>query len=293
MSTKGFKILLAIALAVSIGHFCHRQTDGFTRSRITSALPFHAEWETPPLKAEEQRALSGILNQPFLYLGKGAQCYAFVSQDQQYVLKFFRHHRLQPPFWVPSFPLPSFLEIKRQAIYKKGQDKQARYFKSCKLAYERLREETGLVYLHLNKTDHLHQSVAIVDKLHIEHVLNLDEMEFMLQKKAQLIYPMLEEWIAKKETARMRASIDQILHLLLKRCQRGLSDKDPDLRTNFGFVDNQIIQFDVGRFSLRKNRPLSEEIIQITSSFKKWLEERDPSLALYLQEQIEEHAQNF
>jgi hypothetical protein len=279
-----FKILLCIGFFCGMERFCHHQTAGFTVGRITAELPFQAEAEAPAL---------AVFDQPFFYLDKGAQCYVFISEDRTHVLKFFRLHRLSPPWWMPHFKLPSFLEAKRQAVLDICQDRLSRHFDSYKLAFERLKDESALVYIHLNKTDCLQKQLIIVDKLGIRHPINLDDMGFILQKRADLMYPTFEKWMAQDEGEKAKTAIDQILALLKKRCERGIYDKDPNLATNFGFIEGEAIQIDVGRFRLRKQEPVQTEIIRITAPFKQWLEERDPSLALYLQDQLEGHAQNL
>ena len=55
-------------------------------------------------------------------------------------------------------------------------------FDSYKIAYENLKDETGLIYLHLNKTDFLKQKMIIIDKIGIYHEIDLDSMEFLIQK---------------------------------------------------------------------------------------------------------------
>jgi len=56
------------------------------------------------LSDQEHQELAQILNQKFSYIGKGAQCYAFVSDDQLYVLKFFKFKHLKPNLLVDLIP---------------------------------------------------------------------------------------------------------------------------------------------------------------------------------------------
>src|SRR5262249_20212942 len=59
------------------------------------------EWEMPALSPEEEKRLDVILNQRFHYLAKGAHCFAFVSDDQNYVIKFHRFaSHLRPLSWL-------------------------------------------------------------------------------------------------------------------------------------------------------------------------------------------------
>ena len=82
-------ILLALVIFAGFRLY-YRLTDDFRLSNMTYQLPFEAPWKVPALTAEEHQQLGRILDQKFTYIGKGAQCYAFASADQQYVLKFFK-----------------------------------------------------------------------------------------------------------------------------------------------------------------------------------------------------------
>jgi hypothetical protein len=75
--------------------------------------------------------------------------------------------------------------------------------------------------------------------------------------------------------------------LLRSRCERNIFDKDPNLLTNFGFIDTQAIQIDIGRFSFlphnASEQEISQEIYRITEPLALFLAEHFPSLSLYLQ----------
>src|ERR1700724_132490 len=95
-----FYLCTAFLVLFGLARLYYRLTDDFRLSNMTYSLPFKAPWESPSLTPEQHRELAQILNQKFFYIGKGAQCYAFASDDQQYVLKFFKFKHLKPSFWV-------------------------------------------------------------------------------------------------------------------------------------------------------------------------------------------------
>ncbi|HSX13684.1 MAG TPA: hypothetical protein VLE96_04600 [Chlamydiales bacterium] len=278
---------MVVVLFIEVEHFCHKRTAGFALNRICSDISPREEWKTPlQVDATEIRS---ILNQPFTFFGKGAQCYAFLSQDQNYVLKFFRFDHLRPPMWLTHFPLPLFLHAYRDEKIALNRTKTERTFESYKIAYHDLKEETGLVFVHLNWSDDLKLHTTIFDKLGIPHCLDMDSMHFILQRRAQLLYPVISQWMENKQLEQAKKGMNDLLALLVSRYKKGIGDKDPDLCTNFGFLDNRPVQIDVGRFSRqtdKRHESCLEEIVRITDKFNSWLKDQHPELSDYLQEQI-------
>ena len=170
--------------------------------------------------------------------------------------------------------------------------KRLKDFTSYKMAYQEMQEESGLLYIHLNKTDKLlNQKTLIVDKIGIAHTLDLDKMEFMVQKKATLFYQTLERWLAAGEREKVKQGVEQLLELFSKRRALKIYDKDPDLKSNFGFIGDRPIQFDMGRFKRgesnpKKNESFQDEMIRLTDELKVWLKKRDPALAKELEEKV-------
>lgn len=287
MFYRSLKILIFIVCFSAAGWFCRKQTDGFTVLKISSDLPYRTLWETPCL-AESEEMVRNIFEQPFSYLARGDQCYVFVSQDQKYVLKFFRQNHMRPPAWANV--LPSFM---REDLFRFKGKKLFDDFKSYTIAFKELKEETGLVFLHLNKTDNLGSTVTLIDKIGIAHRIPLDSMEFLLQKRAELLYPTLEECIKKKEIEAAKTTLSELVCLLMKtRYEKGIYDTDPDLNTNFGCIGTTPVQIDIGRFKRAKTRKdqeqCREEIAKITDNLHQWLQGRSQELDDHLLKTIEQ-----
>ncbi len=282
-------------LCFGVYRFCYKQTDGFHLSKIQSTLPFDPAWSVTPLNEREDEKIRKILNQPFTYLSKGAQSYVFESQDKEYVIKFFRVSHIEAPRWLTSLWLPRSLENWRKEKIGIKEAKRIKDFTSYKMAYEEMQEESGLLYIHLNKTDKtdsvLGHKATLFDKIGIKHTVDLDKMEFMVQKKATLFYPTLEKWLAAGQKEKVQKGIEQLLELFSKRRALKIADKDPDLKSNFGFIGEKPIQFDMGRFkrgenSSKKNESLRDEMIRLTDELKLWLKKRDPVLAEELEQKV-------
>src|ERR1700722_6889309 len=167
--------LLAAGIYFGFDTALYHLNDRFAISNISSREVFFSKESQTP-------SITPLLDQPYAYLGQGSQCYVFVSEDDKYEIKFFKHQRsrLHPSFaWIAP--------NKDAAKKKKWRGLQT----SCALANEKLSNESGLLYLHLTKTDIFKKRLGISDKLKRLYEVNLDDHEWILQKKGKLLYPTL------------------------------------------------------------------------------------------------------
>jgi len=262
--------ILSIPLFMAVERFCHRQTDGFALVNIQSPLIYDERWAV-----DNNCNLADLVTGPFHYLSCGAQSYVFKSCDDRYVLKFFKHQHMRIPPWIEPLWLPRPIDRVRTRKLEKKQKVRDQAFESLSIAFKELKEETGLCYLHLNKTSDLDQVVTLVDKLGIPHEISLDEYEFVIQKKGELAYDYLKDHQGVEP-------LKELVHLAVNRCKKGINDKDPDFATNFGFIQGRPIQIDTGRFSYRGNVEIEavfSEMIRITRPLKAWLESFDSKRA--------------
>ena len=235
-----FNLLSLTLIILYVPKFTHSQTDGFTLPKIRSNLPYHEEWATQDKPLEP---LEPIFQQKFTYLGSGGQSYVFASEDGNYVIKFFKHYRMRLHPLIDHIPLPKKLSLKREVQRAKRLKKQNRDFGSYKLAFEHLKEETALIYIHLNHGEDLGLVARIVDRLNIEHKLRLDDYTFLLQKKGCLAYPYLDQL----EERENKKAIALIKELVKARCNKGIYDEDAKIHRNVGFIDGHPFFIDVGR----------------------------------------------
>jgi len=283
-----WKLPLLALLVYFVPKFCHEKTDGFTLTKIHSNLPYNSKWVTthPP-----NEPLENIMSQKFTYLTSGGQSYVFVSEDQKYVLKFFKHHLRRVPLLWAHLPLPQKWDQKRNLQQAKREKKLHRDFFSYKLAFEELPEETGLIFIHLNRTDNLNQKVKIIDRLNIEHLVDLDQVEFVVQKKGELSFSYFEKLIQEQDLIQAKKGIDSICNVILKRCKKGIYDEDAKIHRNFGFLENEAIILDAGRFKLdarRKSPHIQQQDLQkITKPLQTYLETLSPELAQYLEKKTD------
>jgi hypothetical protein len=290
-----FKICALALCLYAFKHLAHFATDGFTISKITSNLKYHPEWEVQRSSDGKEELLQAnlpqILNQKFHYLSKGAQCYAFVSDDGMYVLKFFRFQHLTPNTFLTHLPFPHFLKKWRDGKIAKRENKLNQDFSSYKLAFEELKNECGLMFIHLNKTSNFLHPITLVDKIKIEHQVDLDQFEFILQRRAKLVYPQIQQWMEVGDARSAKRAISELLQLVALKGERGIVDVDPNLSKNFGFIDGKPIQIDVGRFE--KKSSCDHSVFQgvlrrMHDDFIYWLNKHYPVLSEHFEEQYQE-----
>lgn len=224
---------------------------GFSVKKITSTLTHHSEWETPPPAAD-------LFDQNYSYLASGSQSYAFVSADGKYVIKFFRMKHL----------IPSFSDYFRPERLKRREENLHTIFNAYKLAFDELREESGLVYLHLNKTNYLKEKLHVTDRLGRTHVIDLDKTEFIVQEKAELIFTRLAKLLGNKDA--IQQSVDAVLGLVQRRIQKGFADQDKAVSHNYGFVGDRPIHLDIGRIFKGEKKG---EYDRIAARIETWLQQ--------------------
>jgi hypothetical protein len=270
-----------------IEKFCNKQTDGFRLLNIQSTFQFNPNWETDPPSED----LPSLLNQRFTYLNSGGQCYAFISEDEKIIIKFFKYHRRRLPWVLSHLPLPPKYAALRKKQKIKRTSKLQRDFNSYKLSYNNLREESGLLCVHLNKTKNWKIPLTIIDKLGIAHRLDLDQFEFIVQYKADLAMEYFQKLLREKKVNEGKEAIDSLLSLIIKRCKKGIYDEDPRLHCNIGFIQGRAILLDVGRLRTDPTRASREiylqDLLSITRHLHQWLLKESPELANHLEERLD------
>jgi hypothetical protein len=255
---------------------------GFRLYKIQETIPYDARWDVAYTPQDVQDA-GKVLSQPFHYLGHGFQCYAFCSADDKYVLKFFRYQRLRLPNFimaVPEFPL--FSEWRKSRLLALARRKDY-LLRSCKTSWDLARQETCLLMVHLNATKGLFPVVKITDSLGNTFDIDLDNYQFMLQKKAQLIKPTILGAVQKGNTQEAKKYIESIFSLLLHCAMKGIRDTDGALirKNNLGFYEGKAIYIDGGKLS-PWNQPCTKKDFQKDLKrlrpLRKWLQLECPSL---------------
>lgn len=279
-------VVLVLSCFLYIQKQQDRKNDGFAIDKIQTSLPNNPDWDLPGIRQEDRV----ILNQPYYYIGRGLQFYAFASADGKYVLKFMRHQRLEPQSffkWLP--PIPGLKTIKENHIAL-CQKRVGYIFRSLKVAIEDVPEATGLLYVHLNKGHDGLGSVTIFDKMHNKYEVELDKTEFVLQKKASLIKPVFIKLMQEGDVEGAKERINQIFALLAGCAKKGVCDTDGALirKNNLGFLPDRAIYIDTGKLarkeSIKTLQRFSEDLKRLQPLYE-WFLEHYPELARHFQKQ--------
>ncbi|MBS0647727.1 MAG: hypothetical protein JSS10_00710 [Verrucomicrobia bacterium] len=243
---------------------------------------------TPAIYPEEeaQKQAAEILHQKFTYLGYGGQMTAYESEDHQYVIKFFNPRAIIRKSWFRQFSkwrrVNSLRWIKN--TYFRQEERLLRNFHRYAMAFQDLKEESGLIYVHLDPSTSLSQKLHLVDKEGAEHEMELDKCPFVLQKKVELTMHHLGRLLKEGAHEQAKESVEQIYQLFLSRAQKGYTDRLQTLHKNYGFFKGRAIQLDVGRIEKVENLDLLPEMERIVSNITPSLKRTFPQLAPILQE---------
>lgn len=271
---RSIKMIPALFFLYLVARFCHHETAGFRIAKI--------EGNTFAMRCDS-KADPSIFDQKFHYFGRGLQSFSFLSEDGKLVLKIFNNRYQKRIFWLEHLP---FFQKKVELAYQKLE----RNFTSYKIAYEELPKETGILYFHPSTTQEFSKKLHLVDKLGIEHLVDLDKTAFLIQRRATLFYPYLQQLIEENKIEEAKAALASYLSYLKLRASKGIGDHDPLIRANMGFYEGEPMQIDVGPFykdeSLKDPLVCKKHLESFTLALKHHLENHYPELASYLHEHL-------
>ncbi len=266
-------------LLTKIDHRCAKASHRFCLHFIDGPPTANPAWET-----KAPYPLS-VLDQPFFYLGKGAQSFVFESADRQSVIKFYKFPAHLRRFdWI-KHPFGDTFSPKNRAINLHNEKRFNRSFNSFLLAYNHLQKETGVFYIHLNPTPHLPRTLQVYDRSGTVHQIPLERLGFVLQKKGKPFLPMFRSLLEQGHTKEAQQMIDSLFQLIISRCRKGISDLDNMDHDNYGWYEGRALHLDIGRFVLKDDVKIPahylQEIERITSPLRQFLEKQSPELLEY------------
>jgi hypothetical protein len=241
--------LALIILVAALYFFLSLKKAPLLPAIISSTLPPNPQWAIPEPTPDQNRKIHGILSQKFTVLGEGKQAVALESEDKKYVLKLFKMDSLLPAWSDQLCPYFALKQLKKMNAL----------FTGYKNGYQDLREETGLVWIHLAKTDSLHQSITVFDLDKREFHLDADTTEFVIQEKAELVFDRLGRLLREGKMDEMEQAIVSLYTFIQYREAKGYMDRDVGVAYNYGFVGSRPIQVDLGRLYKRRDRKMRPE----------------------------------
>ncbi|MBS3904692.1 MAG: hypothetical protein KGZ39_05145 [Simkania sp.] len=292
---KILRTILGISfLCYASAHTYYYFVDGFLLLKTKVHMGQDPRWEIHTSQ-EDKQLIDKILSQKFTYLDKGRHTYAFASEDGHYILKLFKQNQIWSFDFLNHVYCPPFWQAKRDRIIFKRHRKKEHRYTSFKIAYDHLKEKSGLIFVHLNQSSNINKKVTIYNKLHQASTIDMDSMVFILQKKAETFGSYLDKLIKDpNNTAEIKRAMDSFYRLLEYRLCRGIADKDlgPKIFSNYGVCDSQPMIIDVGGQyldpALITCRDLWQpEINAISKPLLVLLQEKNPELHLYCLQCIE------
>jgi hypothetical protein len=278
----------AILLVFLIAFFyinCIKRTKGFCYAKIHSWHEYDPKWDFGPPNDEQKKLLEQIEREPFTFLGSGKECYAFVSENGEIIVKFFKQKHMKTNYLLNYLPLSKRMKaIHFETVNKHHANRQALY-QSYQIAYEQIPSLTGVEYLHLTKTKHLKKTIHLKTKKGKKLTLKLDDLEFLVQKRAT---PIFEEINAQPEAG--EKIIISIIDLIKARRKKGIGDNDINCERNLGIYQGKALQIDIGEFYLTySGLPTQEDLYQATLDLRFFLEKNHPHLISSLDQAINTH----
>jgi len=276
---RKFSILLVlIAFCLGVGKSLYYLRDGFSDRRL-----YRPEITEPTVIDEE---FTQILSQNFYYLGRGRQCFAFVSEDDKYVLKLPRTDIYHTPFWVRALPVHSYRKWFQTMQLKRKQD----LLESFRIAFKDLKTQTGILTLHLGTSEPKGQKLTLVDALGYPHRLNLEEVSFILQYKHPLL---TQQFLAalEKDEVQAKQILDALLTTIAERAQKRVLNRDRSFLRNYGYDGQRAFQIDIGSFfrmeGLQGDIAFQKSIRDSTDPIQEWLAEAAPQLLPYFHQNLD------
>lgn len=231
-----------------------------------------------------------VSQQTFNWLGRGMQVVVFETQDGRYVVKFFQLGRMKDS---GSGGFLNTLFGESEAKRQERKNHREELFTSSKMCFEELQDETGIVYVHLNRTKDKIHGMKLVDKYGQSHRIRGDDACFVVQKKAKQIIPTFVSLMEKGDVAGAQQRVTQIFDLLLALARKGFVDGDDALirNNNIGFSTDRAIYIDTGHISRVSNLDvygrMKYEFNVRLDPLEHWLNVMYPELGAYYHEQKE------
>lgn len=272
-------LLLILGLSAAVGEGLYYLKDGFTARRIHSLNLQGSDDFTPEVRA--------ALSQTYHYIGRGRQCFAFASADDQYVLKFPRTDIYKTPLWVRSLP---FLKEYRARLEKDHLERQQFILTSFQISFEELKEQTALLALHLGQSPSK-EKLSVVDALGCKHSLPLGKTSFVLQYKRPILMQAFLAAIKKGHREEAKTILDSLVDVIADRARKGILNRDRSFLRNYGFDGKKAYQIDVGSF-FRKEEMSPQQIYEKSlgdsiDPIQEWLAQTDEEMLHYLNSKLQ------
>lgn len=268
------KTLIAIAAVYSMGKFAHRQTHGFSYLNFTIKAPSDYTLKSSQLKNPS------ILEQNFSFFGYGGESLVFVSDDDKWVLKLFKKHRLYPYrefAFLKAIPVVNKILSKQELIY-------TRFWDSLKIQADKLQDVSFLEYIHMPSSREKPLNIRLKDPLGSYHSLDLSKVCFVIQKKGELFR---DVYLSESNDYARQCMLEKLVHFYKKLDEKDMKIWDNSISRNMGWLNDEPFLIDTGSTS-QKN---PDESFQYTiKHLVGWVNKFDPDKTSFVNELIEKES---
>lgn len=269
---KIFTLIGLIIFCLALGKAWYWVRDGFAIIRLdrwNQTVP-GTWWEAEADKAIQQK---------FYYFSRGRQCFAFISEDEKYVLKLPRTDHFHLPLWLRAVSLKSLSEY-RAHFLADIKHRESFLLESFLICFDELKDLTAVIGMNLSHQGTVGKSITIIDQIGRSYELPLKNTYFILQHKRKLFRDVFKEAVLKEGTIGVEKIVDSLLELLVERAKKGIFNKDGSFMRNFGYDGQKAYQIDVGSFYRKKNltpeEAYSKSIASNIEPLREWIEKENP-----------------
>lgn len=222
--------------------------------------------------------LEEILCQPFHFCGQGSTSRAYTSEDGRFVIKTFleKQSRSKKCRYIPFL---RDLANKRRAL-------KAAYKRTLGPinAYQYLPKECGLIfYQFIYPRELFHKSVRLYEKDGSISELDLDQSEYLIQRKAVIVSEYLQAHLVKGDLEKVKGAITKLFLLTKTLYDQGIMLVVLQFLDNFGFIEDEPIRIDVEhlRFDPQWKKANKRHLAKEISKFRSWIVKHAPEEILH------------
>ena len=265
---------------MGIDRFIHSKSHRFSLPKISAIQESAQACDMQPFSAEKKKELDAIFSQTFTFFAKCNYTYLFLSEDHKYIIKFLKRDAFDPKSWLAYIPV-SFNPYHQD--YNQKCEEKSKIFLAFKMAFNEFKEETSLVYMHIDTITQLHRRLAIVDREGKRYKVDVDKTNFYIEKRAQLLCPKIADLMRNKEEERAKQLITSVFAHVNFLVRRGFFDPELTLCKNLGVIEDKVVQLAIGKLY-----PVTNGCTQLTqglNSLRSWLERNYPELLSHFDEE--------
>lgn len=253
--TRIFLVLFLSVVTLCIPYVYKKVTLGFRLEKCSLAYPFNPRWEFQPA----DREIKAILEKPFTLLGSGKQAFVFANKETQTVIKLYYFNHSKLPFRIRDFwsKKKEFSTLEKAAIA----------FDSTQVAFERAKELTGILFVHLNPKQCDLSPLLLIDRLGRRHFVDPSKYRFVLQKKIDSLSGAFEKSTHRQEL------VSAFYRMIDDLGTRGLAKYGGKFITNYGFLNGTPMVIDFGSITHS-----STDTNYLEKRFGEWIANHYPEL---------------